>query len=46
MLRKHFKDSSDVLNKALIVPATAKWQQKGFKCGATAELQVDFNSIP
>ena len=33
MLRKHFKDSSDVLNKALIVPATAKWQQKGFKCG-------------
>ena len=46
MLRKHFKDSSDVLNKALIVPATAKWQQKGFKCGATAVLQVDLNSIP
>ena len=46
MLRKHLKDSSDVLNKALIVPATAKWQQKGFKCGATAVLQVDLNSIP
>ena len=28
MLRKHLKDSSHVLNKALVVPATTMWYEK------------------